>query len=312
MRNMQKIIEGKNFAGIDDLNAFLASMAGPASRHLAMGSPHLSAREEAQDLVFKAMEARSEAQTRKLVKQALARDPDCVDALVMLAGLDATSPEQAIASLQAAVTAGERSLGASFIRENKGHFWGILDTRPYMRALAELADLLRGEERYPEAIPIYEKMLELNPNDNQGVRDQLLGVYLAVGDVAGAGRLLKKYKDDSMANFAWGRVLERFLAGDGKGAETALAKARKTNRFVEIYLTGQQKPPMSLPDSYSMGSEEEAILCLDAMMAAWAAHREAVFWLLEQVLGRELPVPSGCKQAKLLRMAPAAPGKKPQ
>ena len=72
-----------------------------------------------------------------------------------------------------------------------------------------------------DAIHVYERMLQLNPNDNQGVRDPLLGLYLTAGDLKGAGALLNKYENDALANFAWGRVLERFLSDDHAGAKAA-------------------------------------------------------------------------------------------
>ena len=84
-----------------------------------------------------------------------------------------------------------------------------------------------------------------------------------------------------MANFAWGRVLERFLAGDLAGASTALNMARKANRFVELYMTGQKRIPESPPETYSPGSEEEAVLCMNAVGLAWGMHKDAVFWLLD-------------------------------
>ena len=85
------------------------------------------------------MEATSEAEARKLAKRALKLDPNCVDALVVMTDLDARSTQAIIAGLQNAVAAGERALGARFIKENTGHFWGLLDTRPYMRAMERLA-----------------------------------------------------------------------------------------------------------------------------------------------------------------------------
>jgi tetratricopeptide (TPR) repeat protein len=205
-----------------------------------------------------------------------------VDALVLLNGLDAYSPREAIEGLQKAVAAGERSLGATYIRENKGQFWGLIETRPWMRAMEQLAGVLRSQGIYLDAIRIYERMLELNPNDNQGVRDPLLGAYLAAGDVAAAGKLLKKYKNDGSANFAWGRVLERYLTGDLEAASAALAAARAANGHVELHLMGRKPIPKSMPEMYSMGSEEEAILCLDNLLAAWANHKGAVLWVAEQ------------------------------
>jgi len=281
MRNLKKIIQDQNFVTVDDLNKFLSTLTGPGTLH-APGDAELSPKERAQELAFDAMEAGSAAEMRKLAKRALRLDPDCVDALALLTGLDAHSPREAIEGLQKAVAAGERSLGATYIRENKGHFWGLIETRPWMRAMEQLAGVLRSQGIYLDAIRIYERMLQLNPNDNQGVRDPLLGTYLAAGDVAAASRLLKKYKNDGSANFAWGRVLERYLTGDIEGAGAALAEARAANRRFELHLMGRKPIPKSMPEMYSMGSEEEAILCLDNLAAAWVNHREAFLWVAEQ------------------------------
>jgi tetratricopeptide (TPR) repeat protein len=239
-------------------------------------------KDEAQELAFEAMEAPTAAQARKLAKSALRKDPDCVDALVVMTDLEAHTAKARIAGLQSAVAAGERSLGAEFIAENKGHFWLLIETRPYMRALEQLARELRGAGLHVDAIRCYEKMLALNPNDNQGVRDSLLGAYLCIDDLEGAGMLLKKYKDDAGANFAWGRVLERLLAGDPSGATLALKSARQANHFVELYMTGKKPIPLELPEMYQLGSEEEAALCIEGVGLAWSLHKDAVFWLMDQ------------------------------
>jgi tetratricopeptide (TPR) repeat protein len=152
-----------------------------------------------------------------------------------------------------------------------------------MRARQQLADLLLDQGRVAEAIHHFEALLALNPNDNQGVRDMLLGCYLAGDDLDGARRLLREYKEDDGAVFNWGRTLERVLCADFQGAEQVLQHARSHNRFVELYLTGKKKLPRSMPDSYSFGSEEEALICIECLGEAWAVHPEALIWLLMQV-----------------------------
>ena len=77
-----------------------------------------------------------------------------------------------------------------------------------MRTRAHLAELLRQTGRPAEAIGHFEALLELNPNDNQGNRDPLLGCYLAAGNLEGARRLLEDYREAGLAVFAWGRVLD--------------------------------------------------------------------------------------------------------
>ena len=281
MRQMERLMASGDLIVQSDLEALLASLQGPSVDD-GLSDAEADARAEAQELAFDAMEAESRAQARKLAKRALKLDPNCVDALVVMNDLDAPTASALILGLQGAVAVGERSLGAQFIRENTGHFWMLIETRPYMRAMEQLAGLLFSEGLHLDAIHIYERMLKLNPNDNQGVRDSLLGAYLCADNLKGAGRLLKKYRDDAGANFAWGRVLERFLAGDQASARAALEEARNANPFVELYMTAQKRAPDNLPETYQLGSEEEAVLCMNAVGRAWALQKDAVFWLLDQ------------------------------
>jgi hypothetical protein len=65
----------------------------------------------------------------------------------------------------------------------------------------------------------------------------------------------------------------------------ALKIARERNRFVEGYFSGEKEIPNAMPASYSFGSREEALVCVRVQAAAWARHKEAVFWLLDQVHG---------------------------
>lgn len=282
-----------------DVDALIASLSGPSARE-GLSDAEADRKDEAQQIAFDAMEAESENEARKLAKRALRLDPDCVDALVLMNDLDAPTRMRRIEGLKKAVEAGERALGAKFIQKNKGHFWLLLETRPWMRALDRLASEQKEAGLNLDAVEIYERMLELNPNDNQGVRDPLLGLYLAVDNLKGAEKLLKRYEEDSLANFAWGRVLERFLIGDRAGAKAALETARAANRYVELYLTAGKPLPDGPPEMYSPGSEEEAFLVLSNLSDAWAAHKEAVCWLFDELQ------PGGA--ANSTAHAPAPPG----
>jgi tetratricopeptide (TPR) repeat protein len=282
-----------------DVNALIASLTGP-SAHEGLDDTDADKKDEAQQIAFDAMEAETETEARKLAKRALRLDPDCVDALVLMTDLDAPTWKARIEGLKKAVEAGERALGAKFIQENKGHFWLLLETRPWMRALDRLANELKEAGLNLDAIKIFERILELNPNDNQGVRDPLLGLYLTVGDLKGAGKLLKKYENDALANFAWGRVLERFLADDRAGAKAALEIARAANRHVELYLTARKPLPKDPPEMYSPRSEEEAVLVLSNLSGAWAAHKEATFWLFDELKPNKIEPAQGKRQPKLI------------
>jgi tetratricopeptide (TPR) repeat protein len=241
-------------------------------------------RSEAQELMWQAMEIIDEHETRAaaLCKQALRIYPDCVDALTMLAEIECATLEDYVAALRRSVDAGRRDLGPEYFSAQTGYFWGLIETRPFMRAMADLVFALLAwgtPERIDEAIRIQEQMLELNPNDNQGMRDILAASYLRQKRYDDAARLLERYKDDWMAVPCWSRVLLA-LATESEASATRLLKAaRKQNPHVEQYLTGQRRRPRSRPGSYSPGAASEAVFCADTLWKAWKAHPKATKWL---------------------------------
>lgn len=66
-------------------------------------------------------------------------------------------------------------------------------------------------------IATFEQMLELNPYDNLGTRDPLLGLYPATNQPEPASELSARFPDEEriMGPFAWARVLERWLSDCG-------------------------------------------------------------------------------------------------
>ena len=95
--------------------------------------------------------------------------PDCADAYVLLAE-QARNRKEALELFEQGVAAGERALGPQMFRDEVGNFWGILETRPYMRARLGLAECLWTSGRRDESVVHLQDMLRLNPGDNQGLR----------------------------------------------------------------------------------------------------------------------------------------------
>lgn len=58
--------------------------------------------------------------------------------------------------------------------------WGYLENRPYLRAMQCQAEILEEVGKKEEAIELYRLLLKLNPNDNQGVRYVLAGIYAGI------------------------------------------------------------------------------------------------------------------------------------
>jgi tetratricopeptide (TPR) repeat protein len=246
-------------------------------------SPQEKKRRQAQELAYDALEEPDPKKAEALARQALALDPDCADAFHALADATKSSSER-LAHLGQAVAAGERWLGEAYFREHQGEFWRALETRPYMRAREALAFELRDAGRLAEAIGHLEALLELNPNDNQGVRHPLFAWYFVADNLEGVRRLLATCaeKGDDMAVVRWSRALERFLAGGRGEAAEALAAAQEGNPYVRDYLTGKERLPAELPDYHGFGDVTEAMFCASLLGEAWGRHPQAVQWLKRQ------------------------------
>ena len=102
-----------------------------------------------------------------LARRAIAISRDCADAWSIL-GDRAPGTTAALPFYHEAVAAGERTLGAEYFGKEVGHFWGLVETRPYMRARYALADTLDADGQVDEAIVHYRELIRLNPGDNQG------------------------------------------------------------------------------------------------------------------------------------------------
>lgn len=234
--------------------------------------------DRAQDKIFEAYDAPTVRKRLALAREALAISPLCVDAYNILAE-DEKTPAEAAKLYRKGVEAGRKVLG-DMLEEDAGMFWGLIETRPYMRALHGLAATLQESGEIEEAIELYGEMLALNPNDNQGARYLLMDCLLILGRDADAEQLLKRYKDDGSGAWAWSRALLRFRQkGDSALARKALEKAMVGNRHVPAYLLGKKKMPKRLPEYISWGGEDEAIAYASDSAAAWHAAPGALDWL---------------------------------
>jgi hypothetical protein len=107
---------------------------------------------KAQDIIYDAWEAGDPKRRIALARKALEISPDCADAYVILVEDTASSLSESLDLYRQGVEAGERALGKDAFKDDVGHFWGILETRPYMRARAGLAGCLWGAGNHEEAI----------------------------------------------------------------------------------------------------------------------------------------------------------------
>jgi tetratricopeptide (TPR) repeat protein len=242
--------------------------------------------DRAQDLVSRAFREPDPGRRADLAKQALELSPDCADAYVLLAE-QAPSRKEALGLYEQAVAAGQRAIGPDAFREHVGHFWGLLETRPYMRAREGLAHTLWNLGRREEAAEHLREMLRLNPNDNQGLRYTLAAWLLNLDRDEELTGLLERY-DEPTAMWAYTRALLSFRQrGDTPEARRRLERARKANPHVPAYLLGRKPLPLERPGSYRPGQPSEAIIYVGMALSGWKETPGAIAWLKQREPGTE-------------------------
>lgn len=249
---------------------------------IGRGAAHYASDEallRAQILMYEAFETRG-ARRAMLARQALAISPDCADAYLLLAEDSASTREEARELLEQGVAAGERALGPQPFEQDVGTFWGILETRPYMRARAALAETLWALDRREEAVDHQRELLRLNPNDNQGLRYRQAEWLLWLKSYEELDGLVAAYEGDASAAFAFTKALTAFSReGDSAEAGRLLEEARQANPHVPAYLSGRKGLPKRLPDYVGFGDASEAVDYAAGAAALWASVPGALAWL---------------------------------
>ena len=241
--------------------------------------------EMAQEYAFQAYECGDGDRARELVTQSLALDPDCVDALTVQAFLDSEDAGGLVAALEHALTVGENALGDEFFAEYMGDFWAMVEARPYMRTIKQLAEVLWTVGRRFDAVAHYEHLIELDPGDHMGNASLLLGYYLSMGEIQRSWDLLEDFDEEANTVCAWAWILLFLLTGDDDAALDGLNHALGLNPFVAPLLVGlSDLPDEDVPPYFAAGSEAEAQYTLQILGEAWERAAEAQMWLY-QVLG---------------------------
>ena len=253
------------------MEGYLAAIAG-RSRDDAIA--------KAQDVMYEAWDRATSRSRISLAHKALTISPLCADAYNLLAKEAATTAE-ARDLYARGLEAGELALGPEGFEEYDGHFWGFLETRPYMRARhgLALALLKLGEEE--EAMEHFRAMLKLNPGDNQGIRYLLLGCLLRRDDAAAVKKLLTDYEDEWSACWLYTRALVAFREGHAAEQQTErlVQDAWSANQHVPAILAGTEPPVASDSGYITMGGADEATYYVRDCGPAWHQTPGAVAWL---------------------------------
>jgi hypothetical protein len=236
--------------------------------------------ERAQKLAWKAMQSADPGRQLDLAQQALQLSLDCTDAYIVLSRF-VDDGRQAFVLLEQGLAAAERVLGKDMEARLAGRFWCDVETRPYLRARLGLSECLWSLGRPEESVAHLQDMLRLNPGDNQGVRHLLAAHLLDLGRDAEFDVLAANY-DEPSAFFLFSKSLREFRrSGDSPAARKLLTQARQSNRFVLPHLLALtlNDEPLHLPEMYSPGDRNEALLYVADFACGWKHTPGAITWL---------------------------------
>lgn len=105
---------------------------------------------------------------RKILMDLCLADLRCLDAHAHLGNLEfERCPQDALRHYEAGYRIGSLSLGEGFTGLLP---WGWIDNRPFLRCMSGYGLSLWRLKRFKEAAAIFDRMLWLNPSDNQGIR----------------------------------------------------------------------------------------------------------------------------------------------
>lgn len=249
-----------------------------AARDYAADDPDVAALDRAQDVIYDAWDADGRSDGT-MAQRALTISPLCTDAHTLLAEQPTTSDADAITLYRLGTRAGQLAPGTEF-ETLHGEFWGWLQTRPYMRTRAGLADALYRTGAHDQALDHWRAMLDLNPNDNQGVRYSLVLALLRHGGKEEVRDILDRYDDDAGIIVTYTRALLAFRDRQPDASEL-LVEAVRSNRHVPAMLARTKRGKSSNNRLLTMGGVDEATWYVREAGDAWRATDGAVGRLVE-------------------------------
>lgn len=221
-------------------------------------------REQSDDLLFEAYEEPIKSKAIKLAKQALEINPDNIDAENFITKFE-TNTIKKLGKYKETLDKEQAKLEKEdfFNKENIGIFWGLIETRPYMRTKHSYMLTLMELGRYTEAIKQGEELLELCESDNLGIRYLIMGLYTVLERFEECDKIYNKYSDDSTF-MLFPLSIMYYKKGDYKKCKKILKEIQENNEYLLNYLIGRKKftktkvEYIEINGTYSWGSEEEA------------------------------------------------------
>ena len=217
--------------------------------------------DDAYELLGKAKNANSKSQAIKYAKEAYNMCPDCFDALLFQVDLE-ENPLKRWKLLEEGLEYEKARLEkeGQFKKDNIGHFYGIFETRPYIRGLIAKVHCLIMDGKIKQARDVCKEIIKLNKNDNMGARYLLMAIYAFLEEENDMLELYKKYPDECL-EMLFPLFIFYYKQGNDKKAKEYLDQINKENPDFIKFFKGTMKQNKDIPEGYySIGDSSEVIM----------------------------------------------------
>ncbi len=171
------------------------------------------------------------------LSKALELEPGNLDVSRMIAELNAKKPEELLVAFSSLIEKGNSLMEqGGYLRDSMGDFWGILETRPYMRLRHSYFELLIQCGMMGKAVGEAEEMLRLCDNDNLGVRYELMHLYAYFENEDAALALHKKYDEYEESQMLLPLAVLYYKKADYKLSLQYLRRLAKANKDTRKFL----------------------------------------------------------------------------
>lgn len=218
-------------------------------------------KDDAYELLDKAYEANTKSKAKKYAKKALEVCPDLFDAKLFLIDMEDNFSKKETMLNEALKEEKEKLTDEDFFEKDCiGHFYGIFETRPYIRGLCSKAMLQTHMGKMKLAIKTSEEIIRLNESDNTGTRYMLMALYAYLEDEKNLLKLYKKYDEEYSMEMIIPLMVYYYKQDDIKNAKRYLKIVEELNpNFIKFYTGKMEEDDDFIKGYYRSGSPSEVI-----------------------------------------------------
>lgn len=256
MKEMQAFMERNATADmeIDDLNELARQFMEQQNQRPKPELTEKTAKtaDDWLELAEKAWDAGNESNAFRLARKALKLDPQNFDAESLCIRCGSKDPFDYMKKLEQAIARATKIMEREgyMDAESTGRFWGILETRPYMRLWDEYSQILLRLGMMRKAMSAYEEMIRLCENDNLGSRFALMHLYAFLEEEKKAASLYKQFEECDQTMMVLPLSVLYYKMGDFIKAEKYLKRLAKFNKdtkaFFQSFVEDRTPPQIEL------------------------------------------------------------------